>query len=83
MPIFGSQWHPEKVQFEWWAKENINHSPDAVTANSYPARFFLSEARRNNRAFSSEQAETSALIYNYASVFTGPAIHSFQECYFF
>lgn len=83
MPIYASQWHPEKVQFEWWSREVIDHSSDAVTANSYPVRFLLSEARRNSRHFSSEQAETEALIYNYRSTFTGPTLHEFVECYFF
>ncbi len=31
LPFYSSQWHPEKVQFEWDAAEGINHSTDSVT----------------------------------------------------
>ena len=75
--------HPEKVQFEWWAKEVINHDPASVKANSHFSFFFVNETRKNTRAFPSIDAMQSALIYNYSPVFTGPTVLDFQQCYFF
>jgi len=83
LPIYSSQWHPEKVQFEWWAKEVINHDPASVKANSHFSFFFVNETRKNTRAFPSIDAMQSALIYNYSPVFTGPTVLDFQQCYFF
>lgn len=50
--IFDTGRHPEKVQFEWWYKEAMNHSPDSVLANSHFSHFFVNEVRqaRHTRA---------------------------------
>lgn len=83
-PIYATQWHPEKVQFEWDPLEGINHSFDSVAANSFTARFFVEEARKNTRAFATPSAEAAALIYNYNPVYTGTnPVSSFTQCYFF
>jgi hypothetical protein len=29
-PIYITQWHPEKVQFEWDSEEGINHSYPSI-----------------------------------------------------
>lgn len=42
-PIFGTQWHPEKCQFEWTPKEVIDHSADAVFVGQYMANFFVNQ----------------------------------------
>lgn len=42
-PIYGTQWHPEKLQFEWEPKEAISHSPDAVLVGQYMANFFVKQ----------------------------------------
>lgn len=47
LPIFTTQYHPEKVQFEWRPDEVINHSADSVLANSALARFFVNQTRAN------------------------------------
>ncbi len=31
LPFYATQWHPEKVQFEWDPEEGINHSTESVT----------------------------------------------------
>jgi hypothetical protein len=66
----GTQWHPEKNAFEWNPKESIPHSADAVGVMQWVANFFVSEARKNDHAFASVEAETEALIFNYATTFT-------------
>ena len=42
-PIYGTQWHPEKLQFEWEPKEAISHSPDAILVGQYMANFFVKQ----------------------------------------
>lgn len=67
MPIYGSQFHPEKPLFEWWPEEVIQHTGSAVFANSYFARFFLDAVRRSTTAPPENLSEL--LIYNYEAVF--------------
>lgn len=81
-PIYGTQWHPEKCQFEWTPKEVIDHSADAVFVGQYMANFFVKQARQNTHHFASEEAEEKALIYNYNPIDTSK-ISSFEQCYFF
>lgn len=47
-PIYGTQWHPEKCQFEWEPKEAIDHSPDAVLVGQYMANFFVKQGTLTN-----------------------------------
>lgn len=42
-PIYGTQWHPEKLSFEWTPKEVIDHSPDAIFVGQYMANFFVNQ----------------------------------------
>jgi len=82
-PIYGYQWHPEKAAFEWTFTEGIDHSTDSIMANNYIATFFVSEARKNNHVFISNQGESSALIYNYEPVYSAGFDNSFTQIYFF
>lgn len=84
-PIFGSQWHPEKNNFEWGKtdgipNEAINHSHDAIVASQYMANFFVDQARLSSHAFASWQEEDAKLIYNYEPAKT---TGSFMQEYFF
>jgi len=81
-PFFGVQWHPEKIQFEWKAKTEIDHGADSVELNSWTARFFVSQARKNDQHFSSTSAETKALIYQYKPTYTLDE-SGFVQCYVF
>jgi len=81
-PFFGTQWHPEKILFEWKAGTEINHSSDSVELNGWVARFFVNECRKNNNHFSDTSAEKKALIYNYKPTYTGDS-GSFMQCYEF
>lgn len=83
-PIYATQWHPEKIAYEWDAAQASNHSAISVIANGYPALFFAEQARQNSRRFTDPTAEQNALIYNWAPVFTLPSINAeFEQCYFF
>lgn len=79
-PIFASQWHPEKVSFEWLPK-NINHSADSVRANNQMSIIFVNEARQNNNAFDNQDEEWKHLIYQFAPKYTYP--DSFVQTYYF
>jgi gamma-glutamyl hydrolase len=85
-PIFGSQWHPEKNNFEWGEtsegipNEAIDHSHDAVLASQYMANFFVDQARKSAHKFPTETEEDGALIYNYKPTKT---TGSFVQEYFF
>ena len=69
-PLYGSQWHPEKSQFEWVDSPaievgNISHHFDAIQVGQYFGNFLVNEARRNGQHFANKTEEAEALIYNY------------------
>ena len=45
-PLAGTQWHPEKNNFEWREGIGIPHTADAVAVSQYVANFIVSNARR-------------------------------------
>jgi len=61
-PVYGTQWHPEKVGFEWWASEVINHSRDSIIANRQTSDFLRSEAAKNFNSFPSVEEERAHLV---------------------
>jgi gamma-glutamyl hydrolase len=84
LPLFSTQFHPEKPLFEWWSTQNVNHSAHSVVGNSYLQRFFVDQARMNSRQFPTPEAEAAALIYNYDATYVGATSDpSFQQVYFF
>jgi len=78
IPIYGVQWHPERPQYEWTPKLNLNHSPDAVTAMQYMANFFISETRKNNNSFSSAEYLRKFSIYSFNTVATMNVLDGYQ-----
>ena len=67
-PLYASQWHPEKNQFEWVVCHgvgHINHDFDAIQVGQYFGNFLVNEARRNGQHFANKTEEAEALIYNY------------------
>ena len=81
-PIYASQFHPEKIAFEW-CHEDIDHSFDSLVANQYFGQFLVNEARKSMHQFKTEQDELKALIYNYTPTYTYPVEPDFVQCYFF
>lgn len=68
--IFGTQWHPEKAQFEFGISsdgtpyEAQSHSVHAVAVSQHLANLFVAQARRSTRTFTTSSAERDALITN-------------------
>jgi len=50
MPIYGIQFHPEKVRYASHDGTNVPSTPKAVAASDYLASFFVSEARKHKRS---------------------------------
>ncbi|CAG9313949.1 unnamed protein product [Blepharisma stoltei] len=69
-PIYGTQFHPEKNIYEWEPTSPQPHDPFSVMVSTYFSNFFVSEARRNNNTFVSEQELEPYLIYNYSPLYT-------------
>ena len=77
--IFGTQWHPERPQFDWSTEHAIPmHSPAAVSAMFAVGARLVHFARANARAFPDAASEAAALIYNYM-----PAGSSSYQAYYF
>jgi len=82
-PFYASQWHPEKISFEWDPNEIIPHESTAVLANMYPNWFFVSEAQKNNHTFKDQNVELQSLIYNYPLIYTYHLDPEYETTYFF
>ncbi|KAL6112332.1 ggh [Pungitius sinensis] len=81
-PFYAVQWHPEKSSFEWIDKPGMVHSTAAVAVCFYTARFFVSEAMKNQHHFSSAAEEERSLIYNFSPVYRGAHAIFVQNYYF-
>jgi gamma-glutamyl hydrolase len=83
-PFYGTQWHPEKNNFEWSQNadySNIPHSPNAVLVSEATARFFLSEARKSRHTF--PEALRDELIYSAPVIYTGKGDWIYEQVYVF
>jgi gamma-glutamyl hydrolase len=83
-PFYGTQWHPEKNNFEWSQNSdysNIPHSPNAVLVSEAMARFFLSEARKSAHVF--PESRRDELIYSAPVVYTGKGDWIYEQVYVF
>merc|ERR1712146_312901 len=63
-PYTGTQWHPEKSNFEWSTTVDLPHSAHAVEVSQYIANDFVSRARMSSHHFHSQEIESQTLIYN-------------------
>lgn len=80
-PIWGIQFHPSRLAYEWKPYENMNHSPQAIADMQFIAYFMYDQARKNFHTFESQQALQNAIIYNYAPIYTEPICSMFEQCY--
>ncbi|ESO84108.1 hypothetical protein LOTGIDRAFT_229608 [Lottia gigantea] len=64
-PFYGVQWHPEKNNFVWNPKLNIDHDESAVEVSQYMSNFLVAEARKSNHKFQNSTSEIQAMIDNY------------------
>jgi len=81
-PIYGTQFHPEKIQFEWVKDTAIDHGDNAVEFNSWLAQFFVKECRKNDNHFDDTLTEKKALIYQHDVTYTGD-MSRFIQSYLF
>ena len=76
-PIFASQFHPEKNQFEWsLGLPPAAQTEAAVLATQWLGARFVASARKSTHAFPSGEALRAALIYNSQPVFTSSSAAS-------
>lgn len=83
-PFYGTQWHPEKNNFEWSQNadySNLPHTPDAIEASQATARFFLSEARKSGHVF--PEVLRDELIYSAKILYTGKGDWIYEQAYVF
>jgi gamma-glutamyl hydrolase len=84
LPIYASQFHPEKNGFEWTTYENIPHTQNAIYFMQYLGNFFVDEARQSKNRFSESVEFYKRSINNYNPVYTLITSNStFESCYFF
>ena len=69
VPIFASQFHPEKSLAEFDENPNDPHTSEEVDASHWLASFFVQQARLSHRAFATCHAEQDSLVYNIAPHF--------------
>ena len=67
MPVYGTQWHPEKAIFDWNPDKQINHSSSAIRAAQHVANFFVEESRKSSHVFGS--GEGKAVIQAYPRMY--------------
>ncbi|CAG9861991.1 unnamed protein product [Phyllotreta striolata] len=82
-PFYGTQFHPEKNNFEFKPDEGFAHSLRSVLVSQYFADFFVSEARKNDHRFPDRSLESRSLIYNYCPKFTGKENDYYYQVYGF
>jgi gamma-glutamyl hydrolase len=84
LPIYASQFHPEKSAFEWTPYADIPHSENAIYFMQHLANFFVGEARWSGNRFAEPGEFYRRSINNYTPVYTLTRINSkLESCYFF
>ncbi|XP_060064224.1 gamma-glutamyl hydrolase-like [Ylistrum balloti] len=80
-PIYGVQWHPEKVPYDWDLGDALSHTKRGVKVTQYFANFFVEECRKSAHQFPDMDTLLSTLISNYNPHFSKDK--RFQEDYYF
>lgn len=86
MPIYASQFHPEKPLFEFVRRtrqRNIPHTQRAIQVGQYLANEFVHKTRTNRHCFKSRDDLQSRLIYNYQAEFSGSETSRYEQIYRF
>ena len=70
LPVWATQWHPEKNIFEqarapgaWYPYEAISHTRAAVAIAQYMATFFVDQCRNSTHRFATPADEWDRLVY--------------------
>ncbi|XP_046552520.1 gamma-glutamyl hydrolase A-like isoform X2 [Haliotis rubra] len=64
-PFYGTQWHPEVINFDWNPKQALDHTSNGVLISHYFSSFFINEARLSGHKFPNVQAAADAVIENF------------------
>ncbi|XP_067673158.1 gamma-glutamyl hydrolase A-like [Haliotis asinina] len=80
-PFYGTQWHPEKINFDWNPNHELDHSSNGVYISHFFSSFFVNEARLNGHKFPSVQAAADAIIENFPMNYQDDG--TFEQIYFF
>jgi len=71
-PIYGSQWHPERQQYEFnTGEDGLVHTFDSIRANQAVSEYFINECKKSDHQFSDLGQLDKMLIYNYPTYYTG------------
>ena len=81
IPIFGTQFHPEKDTYEWSTNESIPHQRNGIRFQQYFANLLVNQSRLNNH-FMSQESLMKYSIYNFKPRHIGVNAQ-FEEIYFF
>lgn len=82
-PFYGTQWHPEKILYEFVEGKNISHSGGAIKAAHYFAEFFVDEARKNFNTFKNSTQVEDMFFYNHNPDYVGKKGCVFAQIYGF
>ncbi|OWF39743.1 Gamma-glutamyl hydrolase [Mizuhopecten yessoensis] len=80
-PIYGVQWHPEKVPYDWDLNDALSHTKRGVKVTQYFADFFVEECRKSDHQFPDINTQLSTVISNYHPHFSRD--QRFKEHYYF
>ena len=72
-PIFGVQFHPEVIPYEWATPSKYPRTERIISANQYFYETVVHYARKNDHSFLSaknNEDENDLLIYNYPVYYT-------------
>jgi gamma-glutamyl hydrolase len=81
-PIYTVQYHPERVLSEWKNKTHFDHPDEAAQAVLVQAMFLVSEAKKNQQEFVSDEALGRFLLSNHEQVYfnvTWPRVHFYDK----
>lgn len=76
-PFTGTQWHPERPQFNFASTLGIAHSYDAVHSMQYVANFFVNEARFSGHVFANITLLNALTLYDKLAVPVGPIMDGY------
>ncbi|CAM1295433.1 GGH (predicted) [Pycnogonum litorale] len=84
-PFFATQWHPEKILFEFVSRpkevKNTPHFSRAVEISQWISRFFIDYARKSTHRFLTTKAEDNVLIYKYNTKFGAPLCSMYETVF--
>ena len=83
-PIFGFQWHPEKILFTFSPVLAVDHSVHAIVVAQYITNVFMALARQNPNQFLTRKAEENHLIYKHPATYVGNITETpYEQIYLF